>query len=342
MHEYEVSFHILSPWLIPLKGMLFVKADITNFLKLVKFIANIYAMKIGHIRSMDLNLLVIAAALFAHKNVSKAAVELGMTQSAVSHALARLRVFFKDPLFVRTSKGIVPTEFAKSLEKELIEWLNRGYQLVTHKKKFDPASVKARIVLATTDYFEVTVMSRLQPILAKEAPGLQISIRPTGGELPKKKLEVGSVDLAIAGFYSDVPEGFYQTKLFDDSFGVAVRKNHSFIQKKLTMENYLKSEHALITLQGDFKDRLSSKLKKPRNIIYGTYSFTALPWLLQQTDLVLTAPKRLLEKYSEYFPIQQFDCPVDLGSFTFRMVWQAQTHENPLHQWFRKKLKELM
>lgn len=297
-------------------------------------------MKFAHIKSIDLNLLVIAAALFAHKNVSKAARELGMTQSAVSHALARLRLSFEDPLFVRTSKGIAPTEFAKNMERELLAWIHLGDQLVTRKKEFDPKSVKARIVLATSDYFEVTVMSRLLPILAKESPGLQISIRPTLGDLPKKDLEEGRVDIAIAGHYSEMPEGFFQTKLFDDSFGVAVRKNHSRIQKSLTLEKYIESDHALITLQGDFKDRVSPKLKRARNITYGTYSFTALPWLLQNTDLVLTAPRRLLERYREYFPLQQFECPVDLGSFTLRMVWHSQTHDNPLHQWFRTKLKE--
>jgi DNA-binding transcriptional LysR family regulator len=217
-----------------------------------------------HIKNIDLNLLVVADALFKHKNVSRAAHDLGLSQSALSHALGRLRTQFKDPFFVRTSKGVMPTEFARSIHPEIIEIIRRAQQLATHKTAFLPIHAKGRITLATSDYVESVVMPRLLPILHKEAPGLQISLRPTAGELPKKELEEGKIDLAIAGFYRQLPEGFYQSKLFTDEFRVASAKSSAQFGPQLSREDYYSARHALITLQGDFHDDLSQKIGKKK------------------------------------------------------------------------------
>ena len=298
-----------------------------------------------HILSKDLNLLVVAAALFRHKNVSKAAGELGLSQSAVSHALARLRDQFKDPLFVRTSRGVAPTEFARSIQDEVLKLVRETELLFSQKKTFDPKQVNARITLATTDYFETAVMSRLQSILAIEAPELQLSIRPTVGELPKRELEDGKIDLAIAGFYSDLPEGFYQAKLMTDTFACAVRSGHPIFKgDPVDLDDYFDASHALITLQGDFREQLVhkvGKLKRSRKITYGSYSFTGVAWVLSRSDLILTAPKKLLLEYKSFFPIRILNCPVDFGKIELQMVWHAQTQSNPLHAWLRKKIRTI-
>lgn len=301
-------------------------------------------MNMVHISAIDLNLLGIASALYRHRNVSKAAQELGLSQSAVSHALARLRDQFGDPMFVRTSKGVAPTEFARTIQTELLDVVHKSELLLNRKKAFDPKEARGRITLATTDYFEAVVFPKLQPILAREAPGLQISVRPTVGELPKRDLEEGKIDLAVAGFYSDLPEGFYKGKLFKDSFGAATRKNHSTIRTRLTVDDYFAAQHALITLQGDFRDSMMTqvgKKKLTREIVYGTYSFTGIAWVLEKSDLVLTAPSLLLKQYQRFFPIQIWPCPVDLDPIEMQMIWHAQTHDDPLRAWFREKLRKV-
>ncbi len=297
-----------------------------------------------HITSIDLNLLVVADSLYRNSNVSKAAKELGLSQSAVSHALGRLRSQLGDSMFVRTSKGIAPTEFARNIQAELQDIIGRAERLVSKRTHFDPREAKGRITLATTDYFETVVMTELQPILAKEAPHLQISIRPTLGELPKRELEEGKFDLAIAGFYVNLPEGFYQSKLFHDGFECATRLNHPIATaKKMSVDNFFALSHALITLQGDFLDSLVRKKeykRYSRNFVYGSYSFTSLAWILQNSDLVLTAPSLLLKRYQQFFPIHVSACPIEINPIKIRMIWHAQTNDNPLSIWFRNKLKE--
>ena len=298
---------------------------------------------------MDLNLLVVAAALYKERNVSRAAQDLGLSQSAVSHALARLRDHFDDPMFVRTSKGIAPTEFARGIQDEVMDLVQKTELLINRQKKFDPREARGRITLATTDYFEAVVMPKLQPILAQEAPHLQISLRPTVGDLPKRDLEEGKVDCAIAGFYEDLPEGFYKTRLFSDSFSSATRKGHPKIKSKLTTEEFYSATHALITLQGDFRDQLpekavnakAAKAKKLREIVYGSYSFTGLAWTLQNSDMILTAPTLLLKQYERFFPINVWPCPVPLEKLEVQMIWHAQTHADPLRSWFREICKKV-
>lgn len=285
--------------------------------------------------NLDLNLVYVAESLFRHHNVSRAAKELGVTQSAVSHALNRLREHFDDPLFVRVAKGVAPTEAAKALRPALEDVAERGRELSRRSHAVDMARARGRFTIATTDYVEVLLVPALLERLRREAPGIQISLRPTGGELPKAELEAGAVDVACAGFYRDLPEGFFQTRLFDDELAVGVRKGHPLAKGPLTLERFRAADQALITLQGDFKGARGG------SIVYGSYSFTGMAWTIARTDLVLHAPRRLLEHYREYFPIQVLDSPAP-RTIELRMTWHALTHRDPVKRWLRAAVVEAL
>jgi DNA-binding transcriptional LysR family regulator len=292
---------------------------------------------------LDLNLLFIVESLYRTLNVSKTAHELHMSQSAVSHALARVRDHFGDQLFVRVSKGMAATELARQLKPSIEAFVQQAREVVQPAESFDPKKAKGRITIATTDMIEIVLMPRLLQRLKQEAPDIQMSIRPTNGDLPKAELESGVYDLAIAGFYKNLPEGFYQTKVLEQRFSTAFRKNHSVIHGALKADQYYECDHALITLQGDFKDGNKKTIcgkRRERKFVFGSYSFTSLAWTLASTDLVLTAPTMLLNKYKEYFPIHVQEAPIDIPRIEIRMLWHALTHRDPLKAWFRKVLKE--
>lgn len=295
------------------------------------------------LQNFDLNLLLIAESLYRTLNVSKTAKELHMSQSAVSHALGKLRDHFQDQMFVRVAKGVRPTESAKQMRGDVEDIVTRAKLLSSSHKKPNPTSFRGRVSIATTDYAEVILMPGLLKRLKSEAPHLQISIHPTGGELPKSQLENGLYDLAIAGFYQNLPEGFYQTRVLEDSFSTAYRKGHSSIKEEIGARQYYELDHALITLQGDFKDRVSRTKKGEkltRKIILGSYSFTGLAWTLAESDLILTAPTLLLEKYKTHFPIHVQKCPVDIPNIHLKMVWHGLTHQDPTKIWIRNLIKE--
>ncbi|QDK38610.1 LysR family transcriptional regulator [Bdellovibrio sp. NC01] len=293
-------------------------------------------------KTLDLNLLIVAESLYRTLNVSKTAQELNVTQSAISHGLNKLRLHFDDPLFVRASKGMTLTETAKRLKPQIEALVHQAQALTQDSEKFDPLKAQDRITIATTDYVEILVMPAILKRLKEEAPHLQISIRPTKGEFPKTELEDGTYDFAIAGFYKNLPEGFYETKVLEETFSTAYRKKHPLIRGELKANQFYELDHSLITLQGDFKDSLATKASgktKLRHIVYGSYSFTGMAFVLAQSDVVLTAPTLLLEKYKEYFPIQVQPTPVPMGTITLRMLWHSRTHKDPLRLWFRNLLK---
>lgn len=292
---------------------------------------------------LDLNLLFIMESLYRTQNVSKTAEEFFMSQSAVSHSIAKLRRHFDDPLFVRVSKGVSTTETAKALRAEIEAFVQKARQLGQPSEKFDPAKATGRITIATTDMLEIVLMPGLIERLKREAPGIQVSIRPTYGQLPKAELENGVYDMAIAGFYKDLPEGFFQTKILESGFSTAYRRGHPTIKGDLTAARFFESDHAIITLQGDFKDSLRATAggkDRVRKFVFGSYSFTGLAWTVASTDLVLTAPTVLLKKYQEYFPIVVQKSPVPLPDVQIRMIWHLLTHKDPLKTWFREVVKQ--
>ncbi|WP_413581771.1 LysR family transcriptional regulator [Bdellovibrio sp. HCB288] len=293
-------------------------------------------------KPLDLNLLIVAESLYRTLNVSMTAKELSVTQSAISHGLQKLRDHFADPLFVRASRGMTLTEKAKRLRPQIENLVLQSRALSQDQESFDPLKVSTRITIATSDYIEILVMPAILKRLKKEAPNLQVSIRPTRGEFPKVELEDGSFDFAIAGFYKDLPEGFFETKVLEDTFSTAYRKKHPLIQGEIKISQFYDLDHALVTLQGDFKDNLEKKIgdkRFRRKIVFGSYSFTGMAYTLSETDLVLTGPTLLLKKYKEYFPIQIQPTPFSLGGINMRMVWHSRTHKDPLRVWFRNLIK---
>ena len=290
--------------------------------------------------SLDLNLVFVAESLFRTQNVSRSARELGVTQSSVSHALGRLREHFHDPLFVRVARGVAPTEAAKALRTALEEVAEKGRALSRRREPLDPRVARGRFTLATTDYVEVLLMPRLLPRLRREAPGLQLSLRPTGGELPKAELESGLVDVACAGFYRDLPEGFLQTKLLDDDFAVGCRVDHPLAKSRLTRERFAAADKAIITLQGDFKTKASEGQPDSASFVYGSYSFTGMAWTLCSSDLLLSAPRRLLQAYRAHFPIAILESPVPRPKLQLRMIWHALTDQDPVKRWLRGVIKQ--
>ncbi len=295
-------------------------------------------------RSIDLNLIVILECLYRHLNVSSAARELGMTQSALSHSLAKLRSQFNDPIFVRIAKGVAPTDFARSIRKEVEDFVSRANGLTQKVHEFDPATSTETIVITCTDYLEIVIGAELMARLRKEAPGIRLTFRPLIGGIPKESLESGDCDLAFASYFTEIPEGYYRQKLFTDRYAVAYRKNHPKIEKSLKAKTYYECNHARLTVWRDSNDSFSRNVdgkKMIRKLSYTSGSFSTMFLAVSRSDLVLTAPSSIVQVYKNILPIQAQECPFSVPAIEVQMVWHGITHRNPLQQWFRKILREV-
>lgn len=294
--------------------------------------------------SADLNLIVVLDALLRHQNVSKAARELNLTQSAISHALSRLRDQFRDPLFVRVGRGIVPSQFALSIQPDVTVFIDQARHLTKGAEEFKPSLAKGRIVISSTDYFEAVAGPQIYAKLQKEAPGVQLAFRPASGTFPKDLLESGECDLAVGGYFREIPTSFYKQKLFADPYEVCFRKGHPYDGKKLTERMYYQAGHTRLTLKGNFQDQFTDARNGKthhRNFRYGSGNFSNLLLIVCETDLLLTAPAGLLKIYEKHVDIRVHRCPVDVKPLEIEMVWHALKHQNPLNQWVRTVIKDV-
>lgn len=298
-----------------------------------------------NIKNVDLNLLLVFATLCREKNTTRAAEILGLSQPAISHALARLREQFGDPLLVRASRGLVPTAYALELERPVLEVLEQIEKIVSKPQAFEPKTAENTFRIATTDYFEQVAFPLLLKRLEKEAPHITLISRPTQGDLPKGELESGDYDLAIAGFYSQVPESFFKQKLFEDDFICVAHKNHPRITKKrMTLPQYAHEKHVLISMQGDMKSRSQSLLLKEgfeQKFISGVSSFLSPGWIVAETELLLTCPRKLAQSYAKHLPVSLHELPFEISKIQVVQVWHERSHKDPAHIWLRKLIWEV-
>lgn len=295
-----------------------------------------------NINSTDLNLLNVFHALARELSTTKAARSLGLSQPAVSHALARLRVMFNDPLFVRASRGLTPTSKAMEIMGP-VEHILRETEVLLQGVSFDPAQEERVFKISTTDYFEVVALPKILKKISKVAPGMKIITRPTQGELQKEELERGQLDLAIAGYFGELPEGYYQQLVFKDNFVCVGRKGNPYLKGELTINKYASAKHILISPQGDMKARSALALKKVKleqNFQAGLSSFTAPGWIISESDLLLTCPEKLADSYGKYLPVVKAKLPMHLDGIKVVQVWHARHHHDKAHAWLRSLIKE--
>ena len=291
----------------------------------------------------DLNLLKTFAFLLEERHISRVAARLHVTQPAISRALARLRVEFNDPLFVRTPKGMLPTAKALALEKPLIDLLERINAFYKAPKLFDPRTAQGSIRIATTDYFEQVIWVDLVGVLNREAPGLRFITLMTGSELPTDAMREGTVHLAIAGFFGELPNGFMRQALFSDHFLSVLRKNHPSAKQALTLEEFLKLSHLVVSPNGTHSGAVDVELQKKgkqRHVAASVCSFLSSGPLVAQSDFVLTAPAKLVERFTTYLPLKAMPPPISLPKINVVQVWHERFHNDAMLAWVRKMIFE--
>ncbi len=189
--------------------------------------------------SVDLNLLVVFDTIYQNKNLTKAGEKLNISQPAVSNALLRLRELFDDPLFVRTSQGMLPTPLAEKISVPIGHVLEELKTVLRKDPEFIPEKCDRTFWLSMTDFSESLILPQMMELLSNEAPKVKITVFHSSREDRHKLMESGKMDLAVYSHYPEKKEGhdkfniqftskagLYQQKLFDENEMCIVRKNH--------------------------------------------------------------------------------------------------------------------
>jgi DNA-binding transcriptional LysR family regulator len=308
-----------------------------------------------NLRSLDLNLLVVFDAVFGERNITRAGLKVGLSQPAVSNSLTRLRGHLKDELFLRSPRGLRPTpraiEIAGPIHAMLVE-----LERVLDPTAFDPATAQRSFTIAAVDYFTIVVAPRLAMKLAKQAPGVDVRIVPTAGQA-MELLDRGGGDCAVdascgapdrrdlpppAAAFGDVPDRFGHRTIVEDDYACMVAARHPFAQRAPTLRGYAGARHILVSPRGDARGFVDEKLAEKgltRRIAMTVNHFSAAPGLVAETDLVLTAPRKVLEAFASR-KTAVFDCPVaaPLAYRRLDILWHERLSRHPAHAWFRDLL----
>lgn len=289
---------------------------------------------------LELDQLRVLAALLRSASTVRAARELGITQSAVSHSLKRLREALGDPLFVRVGRALAPTERALSLRVPVDEALAAIARVSARPGAFDPAHARGTLRIVAGDYAELVVLAPLLAALAREAPGLDL-VTVAAGDRLEDVLQHGEADFALGAFFRE-RAGLVLRTLFQDELAVGVAAADA--PRRMTLRRYLAARHVIASprgLPGGIVDERLTQMGLSRRIVLRTPTFQTALAMAARSGLVVTAPRRLLAAYAEHAPLKVLRVPLELAPLRFALVFPASRRHEPLHRWVRERVASL-
>ncbi len=305
-----------------------------------------------NILKVDLNLLIYLDVLLREKNVTRAANQLNITQPAMSNGLKRLRNLFNDPILVRTSDGMVPTERARELAPAIRKILLELEEALQGEDDFNEQSSQRVFRIMASDYAASTLIPQLLKLLNKVAPNVTIDIM-TPSDVTFHDVEAGKIDMAINRF-EELPQSFHQKSIWYDSFSCLLSADNPVVSK-FNLNSYLSAKHVWVSKTGfgvgvgmnpndvqklGWVDEALSRLGKKRDIKVFTRNYHVAMQLAYEDNLIATLPTKaalLHEKDTNYVIIKP---PFEIPDMELKMIWSPLLHHDASHIWFRKLVVE--
>jgi DNA-binding transcriptional LysR family regulator len=303
---------------------------------------------------LDLNLLRVFNVVMEENSVLRASQRVCLSQSAVSHALTRLRGMLDDELFIRTPTGMQPTARALTMAP-LIREAWRSLEAAIGTPNFEPSKSARRFTIATSELVTTVIVPNLLKLLRREAPSLQLIIRPDSGIDLMEQIYLGKIDAAV-GTFSQVPERLRSHVLFtyDD---VLITSSSKWL-RKLSIDTLSRLELAAVSLQSEYAysgalgglsrqsemfdraalESAASTSKRASPITLLVPHFLALPALLTQTDLAAIAPRPLACSLARTHPLSIYEMPYKTRSAAVRVLWHERSEKDLSQEWLRDTL----
>jgi DNA-binding transcriptional LysR family regulator len=294
----------------------------------------------AHIRRADLNLLVVFQTLMSERHVGRAAVRLGVTQSGVSHALARLRDLVGDPLFVRHPKGIEPTPRATALGPAVADILSRARYIFASDTGFDPKATHV-FTIAAADLGVFAIVVPLIKRLRSAAPGIDLRIRSLDGTRVVRAFDRQEIDFALMPF-SGEPARITREPVLKERYVGIVRRGHpAFSGRRLTPKAWAALPHLLVSPRGEDSgeaDEHLARLGLKRRIVTVVPHFLAAPMIVANSDLVTLIAERVARHFAKEFDLKVFEPPVAMRGFTIDLLASSARANDPALQWLRTQI----
>lgn len=295
-----------------------------------------------NIQSIDLNLFLVFQAIFATRSVTLAGERLGMTQSAVSNALKRMRERFNDVLFVRSAEGMVPTPLAERLIGPVEEGLAAFSQAVDQGRTFEAGTSGRLFRIAVNDIGQLVMMPRLLSLARGLAPGIRFETVDVPRAEARQRMLHGQIDVAL-GSWEPMGPSFYQQRLFDETFVVLVaRASPLGTRDSIALDDYLAAEHIAYRPRGTTDHQLQQALERVgaldrRRVVLTAAHSLGLSSIVATTGLVLTAPQRLAQAMvASRSDLHILNAPFEVAPFEISQQWHERFHQDSGNRWLRE------
>ena len=302
---------------------------------------------------IDFNLLNYLDVLLRERNVTRAASHLGLSQPAMSNGLRRLRLLFDDPLLIRTSEGMTPTERANELQPVIRDVLSKIDKAVQPQTAFDATTAERVFRVMASDYAESTIFPRILQRLREQAPGISLDIM-TPSDVSFLDVEQGKVDMVINRFDS-IPQSFHQIDIWKDGFACLFSVENP-IRDNFNLDTYLQAQHVWVSKTGmgvgvginpddvqrlGWVDEALNKLGKKRHIAVFTRHYQAAMLMAEQNDLIVTIPARASKLQVNNPRVIVKEPPFHIPPIDLKMAWSPLLQNNPAHRWMRRLIVEV-
>ncbi|MFN6976761.1 MAG: LysR family transcriptional regulator [Gemmobacter sp.] len=294
------------------------------------------------LRRLDLTLLLVFLGLLRHRKALDVAAELGLTQSAISQSLKRLRDIFGDALFLRRPHGMEPTATALALEAPVAAAVDALRGALGAARAFDPCSAAGLIRVAALDAEQAVLIPPLAARLRARAPGLTLSVLPLGRAAAMEALAEGRADLAL-GFVWNMPETICGERLYEESFLVAGRPEALPAAPALDLDTYCAADHVLIAPGGDLRGVVDDQLAamgRARRVVLGLPAFLPALAAVAASDALVTLPARVARAFAPGFGLVTATPPLEVRRFPVSAFWHRRNEADPRTIWIRQQLSD--
>ncbi|MFA9273744.1 MAG: LysR family transcriptional regulator [Candidatus Aquirickettsiella gammari] len=294
-------------------------------------------------KDIDLNLLVVFQEVFQERQISSVARKLGLSQPAVSNALARLRKTLNDELFVRTSQGMQPTPLAQQLADPVAAALANISKALNQQEAFDASSSQRQFTIAMTDVGEMYFMPILVEQCRRIAPQVQIAtVRANSVDL-MAEMETGRIDLTL-GAFDQVSEALYHRRLFRQDYVCMYRQGHPILRDGVSTKDFLSAEHLIVSTRENPYDKINQSLEKVGISASNSFTvphFSSVPYIVSSTNLVVIVPQKLAASAAAPFQLSFSKPPIKLPTLQTNIFWHRRFAQDEGNQWLRNLLVTL-
>jgi len=300
------------------------------------------SMHAMNLRTLDLNLLVVFDALMKERGVSRTADRIGLSQPAVSHALQRLRTYFHDPLLVRSSTGMQPTEKALELAPAVRDALRQIESVLDHGEAFRPEEARRTFTIGMSDYSGLVLLPGLLRAFQSRSPDSVLHVRAINRETGPILLDKAEIDLAV-GIQAKINPSHRHALLFRDEWVAICCRHGPYADGEISAKRYAAARHLNVSTHGESTHRLDprfAQLGLRRHVVASTSHFLLAPQLIRESTMIATVARRLAHHFAPMHDLVVKELPFLEADFENQMLWHHFATRVPANRWLRELVSE--